>query len=106
MWDKRHDVPEGFYEVRLVDVKCHNKETYKLQVEILKNGTKPWPEPTVITGYCRRYGTDFGDLEDCFGGGIQKRSSAYVGRVGIISLSHSGWITLMSKMFFTSSDSK
>ena len=67
----------------------------------------PWTEPTkVITGFCRRYGTDFGDLEDCFGGGVHKRSTAYVGRVGVIYLSHSGWVTLMPKRDFESDDSK
>ena len=107
-YKKGHDVPEGLYTVKLVDIKCHNKNTYKMQVEILKDGVsgKDWAEPKIITGYARRYGTDYADLDDCFGGGLLNKSTAYVGRVGIIDLSHSGWITLMPKRMFESSGSK
>ena len=106
-YKKGHDVPEGMYEVKLLDIKCHNKNTYKMQIEILKRGSLPWTDATkVITGYARRYGTDYADLDDCFGGGLLNKSTAYVGRVGIIDLSHSGWITLMPKRMFESSGSK
>lgn len=108
-YKKGHDVPEGLYTVKLVGIKCHNKNTYKMQVEILRDGEigEVWAEPKIITGYARRYGSDFSDLTDCFNTDtVHSRSSAYVGCIGIIDLSHSGWITLMSKRAFGSSHSK
>lgn len=108
-YKKGHDVPEGIYTVKLVGIKCHNRETYKLQVEILRTGEigEWWVEPKVITGYARRFGADFGDLTDCFNTDtVHSRSAAYVGCIGIINLSHSGWITLMPKRMFESSHSK
>lgn len=90
-YDKGHDVPEGYYVARLLSVKYHNSMYYKIQLEILKDAqckTSDVPRQ-VIKGYvfrplARR------DFEDCFG--VYKKFSDCVGRVGIIRLSHSGWV--------------
>ena len=102
-YKKGHDVPEGIYLVKLVSVKCHGPYSYKMQVEILKDGLsgKEYPDPKVITGFAGRRGKDFSDLEYCFAPGVvHKRSSGYVGCFGVINLTHSGWIELLSQDMF------
>ena len=98
-WKKGHNVPGGAYLVKLVDVKCHNKTTYKLKVEILPDTLLDKEHfYSVITGYARRDKYGYYDLANCFGDGVlRKPASAYVGGVGIIDLTDSGWITLRNK---------
>lgn len=97
-YQKGHNVPEGTYKVKLLDVKCHNKETYKLTVKVIKDWLtdKPYPEEPIITGYARRGPVRFEDLAFCFGDGtVSNNLSDYKDSIGIISLNHSGWITLI-----------
>ena len=99
-YKKGHKVPEGLYWVRIVDIRCHGPYAYKMQIEILEyaGNIKNHIEPQIIIGYCRRYGTDFKDLAMCFGTGeIHKKSTGYKGSCGVISLSHSGWVTLIPR---------
>lgn len=96
-YNKGHKVPEGLYLVKLVDVKCHSKECYKLKVEITRGA-----ETEVITGYSNRDQYGYYDLADCFSNGVlHSRTSKYVGGLGYITLSHSGWIALLSRSFDT-----
>lgn len=97
-YDKGHSVPEGVYLVKLIEVKCHSKECYKLKVEITDGAEKQ-----VITGYSNRDQYGYYDLANCFSDGVlHSKTSQYVGGVGYIVLSHSGWITLLSRSFDTS----
>ena len=99
-YQKGHTVPEGYYNVRLLDIRCHNKSTYYMKVQILNksNSKEPCESQTIISGYGSRYKYDFSDLAACFGDGtLLKSTKAYKGLCGEIYLSHSGWITLQFK---------
>lgn len=100
-YDKGHDIPEGFYIVRLVSVKYHNKRYNKLEVEVLADtAKKPFIPTQVIKGYIEKVLTlDY--ISACFGTG-QKYDKArkYVGGVGIIHLTHSGWIECMGTAYW------
>ena len=102
IWEKGHDVPEGTYLVKLLDIKCHNKITYKLKVEILPDTLSGKGHSYgVITGYARRDKYGFYDLANCFGDGtLYKRSTTYISGVGVIDLTDTGWMTLRSKEFY------
>lgn len=95
------ELPEGMYIVKLLDIKRHNANTYKLSVEVLEEwiGHKPYAEEQkVINGYARRYSKDFSDLSVCFENGVlHKKGSEYVGQKGLISVTSSGWISLMNR---------
>ena len=99
-YQKGHTVPEGCYKVKLLDIKCHSKTSYYMEVQILNEssleeiyGTQP-----IIRGYGSRTSSNFSDLARCFGDGTPLKSSkAYIGLCGDIYLTHSGWIELMTK---------
>lgn len=97
------ELEEGIYIVKLLSVKCHNANTYKLSVEVLKEwaGHKPLEEgPKVIEGYARRYSKDFSDIANCFSDGeLHSRGSKYAGQEGLVSITSSGWISLMARSF-------
>lgn len=102
-YKKGHDVPEGMYLVKLVSVKCHGPYSYKMQVEVLNDAYtgKDYPNPQIISGYAGRRGKDFTDLGYCFADGeVYTRTSKYVGGLGVIKLTHSGWMELMSRDLF------
>lgn len=97
-YQKGHNVPEGWYVVKLVSAKTHNSNTYKLWVEVLRNwpSDTPYKEPQTISGFARRdpHGGNV-ELARCFGDGIPDRPSAFFNDIGIISLSPTGWIDLL-----------
>lgn len=97
-YQKGHDVPEGWYVTKLVSVKTHNSNTYKLWVEVLRNwpSDTPYKDPQTICGFARRdpYGGNV-ELARCFGDGVPDRPSAFFNGIGIISLSPTGWIDLL-----------
>ena len=99
-YKKGHDLAEGFYLVKLVGIKCHGPYCYYMDLEVLQDAlsVKAFPEPKVIKGYGERKGSDFSDLAACFGSGVvHKRSAGYVGGYGVVWLTHSGWIQLLSR---------
>ena len=102
IWEKGHDVPEGTYLVKLLEIKCHNKVTYKLKVEVLSNVlTGKDHSYGVITGYARRDKYGFYDLANTFSEGVlHKRSTAYIGGVGVLDLTDTGWMTLRGRQFY------
>lgn len=100
-YQKGHSVPEGYYKVKLLDIKCHNKTCYHMDIQILNESSskEPYGTQPVISGYGSRYRSDFTDLANCFGDGtLLKNSKAYIGLCGEIHLTHSGWIELMAKL--------
>ena len=102
-WNKGHNVPEGIYLVKLVGVKCHSPNAYKMQLEVLADGLsgESYPEVRVISGFCRRAEQDCSDLSICFGSGkVHKRAAGYVGDYGIINLTHSGWVKMLPRSIF------
>ena len=99
-YKKGHDLPEGFYLVKLVGIKCHGPYCYYMDLEVLQDAlsAKAFPEPKAIKGYGERKSSDFSDLASCFGSGVvHKRSTGYVGSYGVVWLTHSGWIKLLSR---------
>ena len=102
-YQKGHDVPEGMYVVKLLDIRCHNSTTYYMKVQIISEmcSKAPYGEQPIINGYARR-GSDFSDLGSCFENKItHKRSKDYIGNLGLISLSSTGWIKLVSRAIDT-----
>ena len=101
-YKKNHDVPEGIYTVKLLDIKCHTTTAYRMKLELLNYKE----EGKVIYGYGERYGSDFSDLADCFGEEfvLHRKSTGYIGKVGRVSLSHSGWIKMLSRFIFTETE--
>lgn len=102
-WKKGHNVPEGIYLVKLVGVKCHSPNAYKMQIEILADGLsgRSYLEVRVISGFCRREKKDCSDLSICFGSGVvHKKAADYVGGYGVINLTHSGWISMLPRVMF------
>ena len=99
-YKKGHDIPEGYYLVKLVGIKCHGPTCYYMDLEVLQDALslEEFPEPKAIKGYGERKGSDFSDLASCFGSGVvHKRSTGYVGSYGVVWLTHSGWIKLLSR---------
>ena len=100
-YQKGHTVPEGYYKVKLLEIKCHSKTAYYMKVQILHEASskEPYDTQPVISGYGSRYRSDFSDLAKCFGDGTPlKNSKACIGLCGEIHLTHSGWIELMAKL--------
>lgn len=97
------ELEEGIYIVKLLSLKRHNANTYKLNIEIMKEwaGYKPYEEePKVLEGYARRYSKDFSDIAVCFSNNeLHTRGSMYVGQEGLVSITSSGWLTLMARSF-------
>ena len=93
VYKKGHDVPEGIYTAKILEIKCHTTSAYRMKLELLDYENK------MIYGYSRRYQTDFSDLADCFGEGLvlHSKSTGYIGEVGMIYLTESGWIQLLPK---------
>lgn len=100
-YNKGHNVHAGVYLVKLLDIKCHNKNCYKMKVEILGGvGT-----PEVITGYAGRDRIQEGyqDLADCFADGVlHSKTKDFVGRIGFMLLGDTGWLTLLPRKHDTS----
>lgn len=99
-YKKGHDIPEGYYLVKLVGIKCHGPYCYYMDLEVLQDALslEEFPEPKAIKGYGERRCSDFSDLAACFGSGVvHKRSTGYVGSYGVVWLTHSGWIKLLSR---------
>ena len=96
IYKKEQGVPEGIYTAKILDIKCHTTSAYRMKLELLDYENK------VIYGYCRRFGSDFSDLADCFGEEpvLHRNSTGYIGEVGKIRLTHSGWIEKMSRDMF------
>lgn len=100
-YKKGHDLPEGFYMVKLLNIKCHGPYAYKMDLEVYGAiGDKEFPEPKTIKGYGERFDNSFEDLSACFGGGGHKKSTGYIGSYGVVYLTHSGWIKLMTRNEF------
>lgn len=99
------ELPEGMYIVKLLDIKRHNANTYKLSVEVLEEwiGHKPYAEEQkVINGYARRYSKDYSDISGCFENKVlHKKGSDYIGQKGMVSITSSGWMTLMDRSLFS-----
>ena len=97
-YKKGHDVPEGIYTVKILDIKCHTATAYRMKLELLDTKEKG----KVILGYGERWGSDFLDLADCFGEEpvFHKKSTGYIGEVGKVHLTHSGWIQPMPRNLF------
>ena len=96
-YDKGHDVPEGTYYVKLLDIKCHSKKTYKLKIYIIEDIVDAGNIYTeqVITGFVGRCPDGYYDLANCFENGVLHTSATkYISEKGIIHLSNRGWITL------------
>lgn len=93
VYKKGHDVPEGIYTAKILDIKCHTATAYRMKLELLNYENK------VIYGYSRSYGSDFSDLADCFGEKpiLYGKSTGYIGKVGMIYLTGSGWIQLLPR---------
>lgn len=103
-YDKGHNVPEGIYLVRLLNIKCHSTYYYKIKIEILNRASRlaETEDHRVISGYANRYQGGYSDLADCFSNGVlHKSTKKYIGELGFISLGHSGWINLLSRSFNT-----
>lgn len=103
-YDKGHNVPEGIYLVKLLDIKCHSTYYYKMKIEILNRASRlaETEDHQVITGYANRHQGGYYDLADCFSGGVlHKSTKKYIGGIGFVSLSQSGWISLFSRTFNT-----
>lgn len=99
-YQKTHSVPEGLYVVKLLDIKCHSTTCFYMEVQILREMGKkaPYENQPIIDGYARRYYTGFTDLYDTFEDGIAHKSTkGYIGNIGLISLTSSGWINLMPR---------
>lgn len=98
VYKKGHDVPEGIYTVKLLDIKCHTATAYRMKLELLDYTEKG----KIIYGYGRRYETDFSDLADCFGEKVvlHGKSTGYIGEIGRIFLTHSGWVKMLSRDYF------
>ena len=99
-YKKGHDIPEGYYLVKLVGIKCHGPTCYYMDLEVLQDAfsLEEFPKPKAIKGYGERRCSDFSDLASCFGSGVvHKRSTGYVGSYGVVWLTHSGWIKLLSR---------
>ena len=99
-YKKGHDIPEGYYLVKLVGIKCHGPTCYYMDLEVLQDAfsLEEFPEPKGIKGYGERRCSDFSDLASCFSSGVvHKRSTGYVGSYGVVWLTHSGWIKLLSR---------
>lgn len=60
----KKEVAEGCYKVEVVSVKCSSATAYKVEFKILDDR---YPDKPIISGYCRRYGTDCADLHRWFG---------------------------------------
>lgn len=98
-YNKGHNVLSGVYLVKLLDIKCHNKNCYWIRVEILGGDT-----PQVITGYAGRdrIQEGFQDLADCFSDGVlHSKTKDYVGEVGFMLLGDTGWLTLLARNHHT-----
>ena len=103
IYQKGHNVPEGIYVVKLLDIRCHNTTTYYMKVQIISEmcSKAPYGKQPIINGYARR-GSDFSDLGSCFENKItHRRSKDYIGNLGLISLSSTGWIKLVSRAIDT-----
>lgn len=99
-YKKGHDIPEGYYLVKLVGIKCHGPYCYYMDLEVLQDALslEEFPEPKPIKGYGERRCSDFSDLASCFGSGVvHKRSTGYIGSYGVVWMTHSGWIQLLSR---------
>lgn len=99
-YKKGHDIPEGYYLVKLAGIKCHGPTCYYMDLEVLQDAfsLEEFPKPKAIKGYGERRCSDFSDLASCFGSGVvHKRSTGYVGSYGVVWLTHSGWIKLLSR---------
>ena len=77
-YKKGHDIPEGYYLVKLVGIKCHGPTCYYMDLEVLQDAfsLEEFPEPKAIKGYGERRCSDFSDLASCFSSGVvHKRST-------------------------------
>lgn len=91
-------VPENGYLVKVLSIKCHNADSYKMTVEIIDGKYAGH----VVTGYSRRYSKEHGVLADCFSYGVlHNRAAGYVGETGYIFLHQSGWIDLFPRKMVT-----
>ena len=61
---KNEEITEGCYKVEVVSVRCSSATAYKVEFKILDDR---YPDKPIISGYCRRYGTDCADLNRWFG---------------------------------------
>ena len=103
-YDKGHDVPEGTYYVKLLDIKCHSKKAYKLKIYIIDDIVDAGNIYTnqSITGFAGRCPDGYYDLANCFENGVLHTSATkYIGEKGVIHLSNSGWITLNPREWHT-----
>lgn len=95
VYKKGHDVPEGIYTAKILDIKCHTATVYRMKLELLnyKEVGK------VIYGYGRRYKNHFSDLAECFGTEpvLHSKSTGYIGESGMIYLTGSGWIQFIPR---------
>lgn len=94
-------VPEGTYVVRLLDVKCHNANTYKMKIQVLSSWLfgNPIPDTPIITGYARRFSDKYYDLAEWFENGVlHGRTADYVGQLGLVTISYSGWLTPITRL--------
>ena len=97
-YKKKHDVPEGVYTAKILYIKCHTATVYRMKLELLSYKE----DGKVIYGYGRRYKDDFSDLADCFGTEpvLHSKSTGYIGEVGMIHLTGSGWIEFIPRKLF------
>lgn len=91
-------VAMGVYLVKLLEIKCHNKNCYWVRVQILGDDTTQ-----VITGYAGRDSQGYYDLADCFSNGVlHSKTKDYIGGTGFMLLGDTGWLTLLSRKHDTS----
>ena len=52
-YKKGHDIPEGYYLVKLAGIKCHGPTCYYMDLEVLQDAfsLEEFPEPKAIKGY-------------------------------------------------------
>ena len=63
-YKKGHDIPEGYYLVKLAGIKCHGPTCYYMDLEVLQDAfsLEEFPEPKGIKGYGERRCSDFSDV--------------------------------------------
>lgn len=94
---KKEEVAEGIYKVEVVSVKCSSTKAYKVEFRILSD---KYPDKPIISGYCRRYGTDCADLNRWFGDSEKITSTNQCkGKFGTVSYTPTSynWFTPISK---------